>query len=249
MSKEEPEDLTHLAPIAGDGCVPLDMPIPLLDTLLKEMEEANVPFTFNDNYVEVNFDEVPQLEMPILSSSPVGPEPPQDSGEICGKQSPSLPMSAPSPLFLNSDPPMVSSPGSKSSLLSPFQLSPNPGRTYRSNSDGYSSTVSGSSYEFQASPNSGSGYEDSRSPPALVGLTLQEDTFQAALLMESQLDDPGPSGQCNDFPRSKSSELDFQRCGSPSAYSGAYITLADGRKFPIQMCNSPEYMWAGQTSM
>jgi len=261
VSKDEPEDLTHLAPIAGDACVPLDMPIPLLDTLLKEMEQANVPFVFNDNCVEINFDDVPQLEMPMLSS-PVETEVEQELSDICvgGKQFPRLTQAscsskAPSPLFLNSDPPMVSSPGSKSSLLSPFQLSPNPIRNYRSNSDGCSSSsISGSSYEFQPSPiNGGSGYEDSRSPPALVGLNLQDDAFHTALFMESHLDDPGPGTSCTDFlsgtGNSKTSDFQQQqRSGSPSGgFSGAYVTLADGRKFPVLPTSNPhEFMWAGQ---
>ncbi|CAG7823118.1 unnamed protein product, partial [Allacma fusca] len=190
VSNEEPEDLEHLAPTAGDACVPLDQQIPLLDNLLKELEAANVPFSYNGYEIDVNFDDLPQLEMPP-SASPATPDVDSDESETPGESSVSL--NTNSPLFLNSDPPMVSSPGSKSSLLSPFQLSPNPLKPRRNNSERSDSNMSCSSYELNPSPSSTSGYEDSRSPlPGLIGLALQEESFSGAILMDGQLNDPGP---------------------------------------------------------
>jgi hypothetical protein len=42
--KEEPEDLTHLAPVAGDSCIPLDMPSIAFPSDLFDVEQLTPEF-------------------------------------------------------------------------------------------------------------------------------------------------------------------------------------------------------------
>jgi len=61
VSKDEPEDLTHLAPIAGDECVPLD--VPLLDDLLRSFDQANLEYSMNGFFVDVEADHIPLYDI------------------------------------------------------------------------------------------------------------------------------------------------------------------------------------------
>jgi len=128
ISKEEPEDLTHLAPVAGDESVPLD--VPLLEDLLATLDEASFSF------IDPNSDEIPRFDLKP-STSPMNQE-----VNFCMKTSGASdhePLSSKiaSPLMLHSasDPPMLHSPGS--SILSPYQNNDSPS-SEKSNSDLYS---------------------------------------------------------------------------------------------------------------
>lgn len=70
MLKDEPDDLTHLAPVAGDVCVPLDDPfLTDIDDLLSDnfgpllADEPSDPFISYRN----TYDQSPQLLSPNLS--------------------------------------------------------------------------------------------------------------------------------------------------------------------------------------
>jgi hypothetical protein len=94
ICKEEPDDLTHLAPMAGDECVPLD--VPLLEDLLASLDETDEEMY---SFLDPDSDEIPKFSLTI-------PEQEKSCTPL---------------LMLNCDPPMVSSPsGSTSSLYSPY---------------------------------------------------------------------------------------------------------------------------------
>lgn len=123
VSKEEPEDLTHLAPIAGDECVALN--VPLLDDLLKSFDEANLDFTRNGYFIDVDSDELPLFNIEEYTKVAMG------SGETSDENSKQLMSSNNSPLFLNSDPHLCSI--SDQRLLSPFPSQCSPLQSNESN--------------------------------------------------------------------------------------------------------------------
>ncbi|XP_035704232.1 hypoxia-inducible factor 1-alpha isoform X2 [Folsomia candida] len=71
-SKEEPDDLTHLAPIAGDECVPLD--VPLLEDLLASLDADDMSYSFLDDDTEVQKFDIVALPPKVKVTPP--PKPP-----------------------------------------------------------------------------------------------------------------------------------------------------------------------------
>jgi hypothetical protein len=115
VSKEEPEDLTHLAPVAGDESVPLD--IPLLEDLLATLDEASFSF------VDPSDDEIPRFEYihHIPQMSQVADVPPKKEMPVGVDAYGAVSSGVPSTMLLQSsvDPTMLQFPGS--SVLSPYQ--------------------------------------------------------------------------------------------------------------------------------
>ena len=139
--KGEPEDLTHLAPIAGDECVPLN--VPLLDDLLKSFDQANMEYALNGFFIDVDTDELPLFNLDSLPK-------PVDNYEMDTSKDKSFLADTASPLFLNSDPHMgLTSNSQTTSLSSPMNSD------CGSDSSGYISELPFSGYEHEA--------EDSRS--------------------------------------------------------------------------------------
>ncbi|ODN05678.1 Hypoxia-inducible factor 1-alpha [Orchesella cincta] len=67
VTKDEPEDLTHLAPIAGDECVPLSN-VPLLDDLLQWLDAADMEYTVLEGYED-------PLPLPLIAAVTDSPIP------------------------------------------------------------------------------------------------------------------------------------------------------------------------------
>ncbi|CAG7820399.1 unnamed protein product, partial [Allacma fusca] len=66
--------------------------------------------------------------------------------------------------------------------------------------------------------------------------------FSGAILMDGQLNDPGPR---NSSPTSFNLP-DPGYSVNPPDFSGAFVTLPDGRKFPVVPTSNPnEFIWAG----
>ncbi len=65
ITKEEPADLTHLAPIAGDECVPIQCNVPLLDDLLQWLDAADMEYQVMEGYEE-------PLPHPLISAATCG---------------------------------------------------------------------------------------------------------------------------------------------------------------------------------
>lgn len=132
VTKEEPADLTHLAPIAGDECVPIQCNVPLLDDLLQWLDAADMEYQVMEGYEE-------PLPHPLISAATCGsmidspiPIPLQSLTaapvEICPIVKDDVVMnsmsvgSCESPLLLRStDPTLLSS--TDPLLLSPFKTS------------------------------------------------------------------------------------------------------------------------------
>ncbi len=115
VSKEEPEDLTHLAPIAGDECVPLN--VPLLDDLLKSFDQANLDYSLNGYMIDVDTDELPLFSLDQFSNI-------SEPCDYDGSKAKEFLSENVSPLFLNSDPHMGRTSDSKTSTPSILPDSP-----------------------------------------------------------------------------------------------------------------------------
>lgn len=63
MLKDEPDDLTHLAPIAGDACIPLDESVPFFSDMFDD-------FIIPDNY-NLLTDELNSLDSQSSSKSTI----------------------------------------------------------------------------------------------------------------------------------------------------------------------------------
>jgi len=130
VTKDEPVDLTHLAPIAGDECVPLSN-VPLLDDLLQWLDAADMEYTVLEGYEE-------PFPLPLISAtggsmidSPIPIVGMTSDMNSVVKDDAMLdnmthsPQNCDSPLLLSTDPTLLSS--SDPMLLSPFKTpSPEP---------------------------------------------------------------------------------------------------------------------------
>lgn len=87
---EEPEDLTHLAPMAGDECVSLE--IPLLDDLLASLDADDMSYSFLDDEEELQQFDIVQ---------PKATEPEQV--KLLGQPSPAL---STQPILCSTNPPV-----------------------------------------------------------------------------------------------------------------------------------------------
>lgn len=137
VTKEEPDDLRHLAPIAGPDCVPLSN-VPLLDDLLQWLDAEEMDYTVMEGYEE-------PIPIPLISQGPGGttlidspipiPMNITSSADVCpivkddvslNSSSISSDNSCSSPLLLRSiDPTLMST--TDPMLLSPYKtLSPDP---------------------------------------------------------------------------------------------------------------------------
>jgi len=57
VTKEEPEDLAYLAPIAGDEFIALD--VPLLDDLLESLGQTDIEYVYDGKIVDIDSEELP----------------------------------------------------------------------------------------------------------------------------------------------------------------------------------------------
>ncbi|CAL8081167.1 unnamed protein product [Orchesella dallaii] len=120
VTKEEPEDLTHLAPIAGDECVPLSN-VPLLDDLLQWLDAADMEYTVLEGYE----DPLPLPLIAAVSDSPIPMSICDSTSEFVVKddvvlESMPSPTQCDSPLLVNSTDSILLT-SSDPLLLSPFK--------------------------------------------------------------------------------------------------------------------------------
>lgn len=102
--------MTHLAPIAGDECVSLD--IPLLEDLLATLDEADMEYSF----IDPDSDEIPRYGLTGYSLQPYDET--EKQAMFLPRTDTVLPMS---PVMMRSDPTLMDTSMSKSPQLSPYQ--------------------------------------------------------------------------------------------------------------------------------
>jgi len=106
----EPDDLTHLAPIAGDECVSLN--VPLLDDLLKSFDQANMEYSLSGYMSDASDLPLLKLKDQVALSKNSHIE-----GSSCASFLPDTSFL----LFNNSDPNMGGTSDFDAALLSPIQ--------------------------------------------------------------------------------------------------------------------------------
>ena len=113
--KEEPDDLTYLAPIAGDSCIPLDLPsvsfsADLFDSVVLTPEMLDcIPLTAFDFPILPDLDSIPVLDA----------DEPSLKTESTDNDIPESPEATDPCLYLN----FRTAPGSRSSVETPFSPS------------------------------------------------------------------------------------------------------------------------------
>lgn len=118
--KEEPDDLTYLAPIAGDSCIPLDLPsvsfsADLFDSVVLTPEMLDcIPLTAFDFPILPDLDSIPVLDA----------DEPSLKTESTDNDIPESPEATDPCLYLN----FRTAPGSRSSVETPFSPSSEEGK-------------------------------------------------------------------------------------------------------------------------